>query len=562
MLDGQWSAALRACKHLPGSTPFTKQNVHVLTTVVPALTSNLSRIVNKQKLDAVDLKLSLLNEFHTVLQTTRHPNDLCQSIVDIVQRTTNCEECCLFTWEDDTLQVCPNNMMTAHYLQNVVHSPAGYAFNMVDILNVDDVHQDDRFSSWQRTVDGLIGKRTRSVKCIPVANADGTTLAVLQITCYTSPHAFTDGQLDALKDFLQIQCQFLYKQKGGLTKVETWVRDISTYTLDDAIAIAEACSEQDFLTVLFQQATRLTSADRCMLFTPSSGGKIFNVAFGNASGGISFCESDIQCGIENISLTSRETVKVNKAYDDPRFFANVDNKTGYLTQSALSIPICTGTQALAVFQVLNKKDSTQTTLPFTAEDESRLMAMLKSVASLGRPWLGVEAVRLRSPISEGRCRSCMEVVNGHLSPVPTDGGTGSPQTSILDSTESMFNATTIEEIWHALTEGAMQLTGADRCMVFMPTVDKQWAKPKNFSVAVRSTEGMVTTETLVSSGVESICFMTGQVIRLDNAYSDPRFSTELDDTYRFPYRAFIHSPRHCPSSQHIHFEARCGRHSN
>ena len=54
--------------------------------------------------------------------------------------------------------------------------------------------------------------------------------------------------------------------------------------------------------------------------------------------------------------TTGEALLITNAYDDPRFDASMDAKTGYKTRDVLCVPILVAGEVSGVVQLLNKRD--------------------------------------------------------------------------------------------------------------------------------------------------------------------------------------------------------------
>ncbi|WP_306250271.1 adenylate/guanylate cyclase domain-containing protein [Parvularcula sp. IMCC14364] len=98
-------------------------------------------------------------------------------------------------------------------------------------------------------------------------------------------------------------------------------------------------------------------------------------------------------GVAGACFKSGETINVKDAYKDERFIALVDKKTGFITQSILSMPVSTKAgRRIGVMQVLNKKSR----LGFDAIDESRLRAFASQAA------IALENATLFTDVMEAR----------------------------------------------------------------------------------------------------------------------------------------------------------------
>lgn len=69
-------------------------------------------------------------------------------------------------------------------------------------------------------------------------------------------------------------------------------------------------------------------------------------------------------------VTNRKPVRISNVHDDPRFFGDVGESTGFSTQSILGIPLVTKNKIVGVLEALNKHKG-----KFTDENESMLLVL-------------------------------------------------------------------------------------------------------------------------------------------------------------------------------------------
>jgi len=82
-------------------------------------------------------------------------------------------------------------------------------------------------------------------------------------------------------------------------------------------------------------------------------------------------------GIAGTVAATGESIRIDDAYEDPRFNRDIDKRTGYRTRSILSIPLRDQAGRLfAVTQLLNRRDG----LPFDDEDERKFAEFAGSLA--------------------------------------------------------------------------------------------------------------------------------------------------------------------------------------
>jgi signal transduction histidine kinase len=69
-------------------------------------------------------------------------------------------------------------------------------------------------------------------------------------------------------------------------------------------------------------------------------------------------------------VNNRQTVRIANVHNDPRFFSNVEETTGFSTKSILGIPLVTKNKIVGVLEALNKPKG-----KFTDSDESMLVVL-------------------------------------------------------------------------------------------------------------------------------------------------------------------------------------------
>jgi signal transduction histidine kinase len=74
-------------------------------------------------------------------------------------------------------------------------------------------------------------------------------------------------------------------------------------------------------------------------------------------------------------VTNRKTVRIDNAHKDPRFFPEVEQTTGYPTQSLMGVPLITKDKVVGVLEVLNKSSG-----QFTDENENLLLVLAAQAA--------------------------------------------------------------------------------------------------------------------------------------------------------------------------------------
>ncbi|HEV8342019.1 MAG TPA: sigma 54-interacting transcriptional regulator [Candidatus Binatia bacterium] len=136
-------------------------------------------------------------------------------------------------------------------------------------------------------------------------------------------------------------------------------------------------SERDLgalLDLIAREAIKLIEADRASLFLlDREKGELWSkVALGSEE----ILRFDARAGIAGAVAMTGQTINVEDAHQDPRFYKEIDLHTGYRTRSLLAVPLRNhGGEIIGTFEVLNKKTGT-----FGAEAEEILKALAAQAA--------------------------------------------------------------------------------------------------------------------------------------------------------------------------------------
>ncbi len=144
--------------------------------------------------------------------------------------------------------------------------------------------------------------------------------------------------------------------------------------LEELLEIAKALTVHHdldtLLQMIMQEVTKLLEADRSTLFlVDQEKQELWSKIIQDAS--LKEIRLAIGQGLAGHVAQTGEVINIQDAYTDPRFFREVDQRTGYRTRSLLCAPLINYDDTIiGVIQVLNKKKGT-----FTAYDESLLLAL-------------------------------------------------------------------------------------------------------------------------------------------------------------------------------------------
>ena len=133
------------------------------------------------------------------------------------------------------------------------------------------------------------------------------------------------------------------------TKIDSYkkIAEFGKHLLKDS-------SLDNALELIANQAKELVDADRCSIFMYD---KEADMLWTKLSDGIGRIAISTTSGIAGDTFTKAEAQIVNKPYEDERFLAGIDKKSGYETHNILTVPIFDSQRiVIGIFQLLNKKE--------------------------------------------------------------------------------------------------------------------------------------------------------------------------------------------------------------
>ena len=101
-----------------------------------------------------------------------------------------------------------------------------------------------------------------------------------------------------------------------------------------------------------EEAKSIVNAQRCSIFIVDHS---TDMLWTKLSDGIGRIAIALDSGIVGLCVSSEQSVIVNNPYEDSRFLSKIDEKSGFITQNILAIPIFNSKQnVIGVIQLLNK----------------------------------------------------------------------------------------------------------------------------------------------------------------------------------------------------------------
>ncbi len=106
------------------------------------------------------------------------------------------------------------------------------------------------------------------------------------------------------------------------------------------------------LELISQEAKALLNTQRCSIFIVE---KEENLLWTKLSDGIGRIVLSLDSGIVGETYQTQKAQVVNKPYEDERFLANIDEKSGFKTKNIITVPIFDSSrEVIGIIQLLNK----------------------------------------------------------------------------------------------------------------------------------------------------------------------------------------------------------------
>jgi adenylate cyclase len=196
---------------------------------------------------------------------------------------------------------------------------------------------------------------------------------------------------------------------------------------------------------------------------------------------------------------------IDDAYRDPRFNAEIDQRTGYRTRNVLCVPLRNrAAQVIGVTQVLNKRSG-----PFTGADMAFLEAINRHAAT------ALEQAQMVERLEQAR-REELE---------------------LLAVTEAISTELRLDTLLTRIVAATTQLLDAERSTLFVydPGRDELWSR-----VAEGAEQSRI--QMPANAGIAGAAFTSGEVLNIPDAYADPRFNRAIDRRSGFRTRNLLNVP--------------------
>lgn len=130
-----------------------------------------------------------------------------------------------------------------------------------------------------------------------------------------------------------------------------------TRLFEIAKSISRESSLEGLIDRILEDSRPWLRCDTCSLFLPDfeAGDLVLHSARGGECS-LGQIRVPMGAGVVGASMECRETIKVDNVFNDPRFFAAADKKTGYETRALIAVPLLDGDACRGVIEFINPED--------------------------------------------------------------------------------------------------------------------------------------------------------------------------------------------------------------
>eukprot|EP00949_MAST-11_sp_MAST-11-sp1_P003229 g3229.t1 len=333
--------------------------------------------------------------------------------------------------------------------------------------------------------------------------------------------------------------QLAQEEKG-----EARIRDV----LMRAGKLATMREMDELFTSVIEEVSEVVKADRATLWVADYKQ---NVLWSKVAEGSEPIRVPLSAGIVGETVALGRVVNVPDAYADSRFNRDVDKRTGYRTKSILCVPVKDGTghgaTVIGAVQVINKlrgDEDSNGTLDgdekqlsesdcFDKEDEQLLDAFCKSIGASISNCLREGATKADLATSIETVHELQDRLAGAL-----EGQRQSEERSkrLSELTQSISGKLKLDELFENVIRTTSNLLQADRGTLFL--LDEE--TNELYSKVAEKAGGTIRLPS--SSGLVGYTATSGEILCIDDAYEDDRFSRAFDQRTGYRTRSVMCCP--------------------
>jgi adenylate cyclase len=241
---------------------------------------------------------------------------------------------------------------------------AGWVAAHDETVNILNAYEDPRFDD---SFDRKIGYKTKNILCGPLKNLQGELVGVIQVINKLGG-IFEERDESLFK-------AFAYQTAIAVENLELYRKLLKDHekmaiVFDVLVSVARTLDLNTLFVRIVDKISKALNAERSTLFlidheTQELWSKVAEQAE------LTEIRIPITQGLAGYVTKTGEVLNIKDAYQDPRFLATIDEKTGFRTKMVLCVPVINRKgEIIGVIEAINKKMGL-----FDAEDENLLQAL-------------------------------------------------------------------------------------------------------------------------------------------------------------------------------------------
>jgi len=510
---------------------------------------------------------ALLNSVSDKLAADMNVNTLFLETASHCKNILNCDRATLYLIDRTDRNNCQLFTLDTHDKKTMIRTPItsginGHAACSGELINIENAYDDVRYD---KSADFASGYVTKTILCAPIMGHNKQVVGVLQAmnkseggggaqfssqdeerilllndrigTTITRVTTFNQVKI-SLENKLQ---QETFERKKVQSKLQLEEEEFETTLKKKNAELEEEVAKEKSLRVELKrkkEIERLTSAlasdvetrqlfdhvcdtarevmqaERASLFLVDN---LSKELWSAEAHGTSQIRIPISAGIAGAVARNGQLLNISDVYKDNRFNQEIDKKTGYKTRCTLCAPILSNdtSEVLGVLQIINKLPETDV---FTDADEERIQN-LSSV-------IGTAIVRckeyaeIQSELQQEKMRE--RALEKELE----------QERNLKIITSTIADDLNLKNLFDQVCSHACDYIGCDRATLFLVdhTKEELWSTVAHGSGEIRVPIGV---------GIAGFVAHTGNLLNIKDAYSDSRFSPEVDKKTHYTTKTIL-----------------------
>jgi HD-GYP domain-containing protein (c-di-GMP phosphodiesterase class II) len=259
-----------------------------------------------------------------------------------------------------------------------------------------------REPKWKREIAASAGFTTRNILCVPLKRR-GEIIGVIELVNKRGGAPF-DADDREIMELLGAQVAALIENSRLFTETKNRAERMGAVA-GTAALIASSLDVKRVLETVMAVAKDVLGAEASTIFMYDAETKsfTFDIATGEAGEAVKQVRVPWGKGMAGWAAKRLATLVVPDVSKDRRFYAKVDEVSGFRTRNAVSVPLTARDRLIGVAQVLNKKEGTFT------KDDVELFETIARIAGVA-----IDNARLYSGLEElfyGTIRSLVSLID-------------------------------------------------------------------------------------------------------------------------------------------------------